>query len=251
MSAIWRKNTVVTLTTFRRITMIQLTRFGVVCDVDDSELAVLRHEFVERQCLRLANFLEPKLLEQLQRRLEQDEFYQRQHQDTRLELCLKEEATHGLVHFLINDPGLFEILQKITGCGRIGRFYGRVYRMVPGAGHYDSWHDDAFENRMITISINLSREFYRGGLLQIRERQSKRFLHEIANTGFGDAIVFRVDSGLQHRVTDVEGDVEKVALSGWFVPWPDYPFSLRLALAQKKAAGDDEPSSLDDNSRKS
>jgi hypothetical protein len=75
-------------------------------------------------------------------------------------------------------------------------------------------------------------------------------LHEVANTGFGDASVFRVDRGLQHRVTDVEGDVEKVALSGWFVPWPDYRFSLRLALDQKKSAGADAPAVLDGSSRK-
>jgi hypothetical protein len=226
--------------------MIQLTKFGVVCDVVEEELSALRHEFAQRQCIRLANFLEPKLLEHLQRRLEQDEFYQRLHHDTRLELCLKEEATHGLVHFLLNDPALFELLQNITGCGRIGRFYGRVYRMVPGAGHYDSWHDDAFDNRMITISINLSREIYRGGVLQIRERKSKRFLHEVANTGFGDAIVFRVDGALQHRVTDVEGEVEKVALSGWFVPWPDYGFFLKLALNRKKNANTDSAAAAHD-----
>ena len=226
--------------------MIQLTRFGMVCDVAEEELSALRREFERRQCILLPNFLAPKLLASLLRMLEQDQFYQRPHQDTRLELCLKEEAPHGLVHFLLNDPTLFEILQKITGCGRIGRFYGRVYRMVPGAGHYDSWHDDAFDNRMITISINLSRESYRGGLLQIRERRCQRFVHEVANTGFGDAIVFRVDGALQHRVTDVEGDVEKVALSGWFVPWPDDGFFLKLALNQKKNAGADSAAGADD-----
>jgi 2OG-Fe(II) oxygenase superfamily len=226
--------------------MIQLTRFGVAGDVAEDELLALRRELEQRQCIVLANFLEPKLLASLRRRLDQDEFYQRLHRDTRLELCLKEQATHGLVHFLLNDPALFDLLQNITGCGRIGRFYGRVYRMVPGAGHYDSWHDDAFDDRMITISINLSREIYRGGVLQIRERKTKRMLHEVANTGFGDAVVFRVDGALQHRVTDVEGEVEKVALSGWFVPWPDYQFFLELALQQKKNAGADSAAGADD-----
>ena len=159
---------------------------------------------------------------------------------------LERRATHGLVHFLLNNPALFEILQNITGCGRIGRFYGRVYRMVPVADHYDSWHDDAFDDRMITISINLSREFYRGGVLQIRERKSKRCLYEVANTGFGDAIVFRVDGALQHRVTDVEGNVEKVALSGWFVPWPDYQFFLKLALNRKKNTSADSAAAAHD-----
>jgi len=221
--------------------MIQLTRFGMVCDTTEAELHALRGEFELRHCVLLPNLLEPKLLETLWRRLDRDEFYQREHPDTRLELCLKEQSTHGLVHFLLNDPVLFDLLQQITSCGRIGRFYGRVYRMVPGAGHYDSWHDDAFENRMITISINLSRQLYHGGLLQLRDRKSKQLLHEVANTGFGDAIVFRVDRGLQHRVTDVDGEVEKVALSGWFVPWPDYRFYLRLALERKRSANINAP----------
>jgi len=229
--------------------MIQLSRFGMVCDATDADLRALRGEFEQRQCVLLPNLLEPKLLETLWRRLDQDEFYQREHPDTRLELCLKEQSTHGLVHFLLNDPGLFDLLQRITSCGRIGRFYGRVYRMVPGAGHYDSWHDDAFENRMITISINLSRERYRGGLLQLRERKSKQLLHEVANTGFGDAIVFRVDRGLEHRVTDVDGEVDKVALSGWFVPWPDYRFYLRLALEQKRSANINAPALCTANRR--
>ena len=226
--------------------MIQLTRVGTVCNASEEELQGLRQEFERRQCLLLPGFLEPQLLAFLRRRLDQDEFYERLHNDTRLELCLKEEATHGLVHFLLNDPALFLLLQKITGCGRIGRFYGRVYRMVPGAGHYDSWHDDAFENRMITISVNLSREIYHGGVLQIRDRKTQRMLHEVANTGFGDAVVFRVDRHLQHRVTDVETGAEKAALSGWFVPWPDYPFFLKLALNRKKKANADSAAGADD-----
>lgn len=68
----------------------------------------------------------------------------------------------------------------------------------------------------------------------------------MANIDFGDAIVFRVDRGLQHRVTDVEGDVEKVALSGWFVPWPDDRFFLRLALNQKKNASARSSTAADD-----
>jgi len=54
-------------------------------------------------------------------------------------------------------------------------------------------------------------------LLQIREARSKRILHEIANTGPGDAVLFRVDPGLEHRITPVTGSISKTALAGWFV----------------------------------
>jgi len=215
--------------------MIQITRSGAACDATAEELARLTREFAQNQCILLRNFLEPELSAYLLRKLAKEEFYSRPHKDTRLELCLKETETHGLVHFLLNDPVLFDVLQKITSCGRIGRFYGRVYRMVPGAGHYDSWHDDDFENRRLTISVNLSHEVYEGGLLQLRNRQTKAKIYEIANTGFGDVIVFRVGRDLEHQVTEVVGSFEKMALSGWFVPWPDYPFSLLLTLDQKKA----------------
>ena len=57
--------------------------------------------------------------------------------------------------------------------------------------HSDSWHDDDGDGRMVALSLNLSTNGYRGGVLQIRDKQSGEILHEVANTGFGDAIVFR------------------------------------------------------------
>ena len=97
---------------------------------------------------------------------------------------------------------------------------GRVYRMIPGSGHYDSWHSDMIGHRMIGMSINLSPEPYSGGVFQLRERDSEQILYEVANTGLGDAILFRLADHLQHRITDVDGTIPKTAFAGWFQSEP-------------------------------
>jgi len=122
----------------------------------------------------------------------------------------------GLLHFLVNNRTLFPFLEGITGCARIQDFDGRVYRMLPGGGHYDTWHNDMTENRMVGMSVNLGSAPYGGGLFQLRYKASGQMIHEAANTGFGDAILFRLDYSLQHRVTNVEGSVSKLAYAGWF-----------------------------------
>ena len=75
---------------------------------------------------------------------------------------------------------------------------------------------------MISISINLSKDIYSGGVLQIFDCKSKKIIHEVGNTGFGDAIIFRITPNLEHMVTDVEGEVSKVAFAGWFQTEPDF-----------------------------
>jgi 2-oxoglutarate-Fe(II)-dependent oxygenase superfamily protein len=130
-------------------------------------------------------------------------------------------SARALLLFLCNDVALFELVRAITGCDRIGAFVGRVYRMLPGAEHEGTWHDDLLEGRMVAMSVNLGDAPYSGGVLEIRGRQSKRVLHRVANTGFGDAVIFRIGRELQHRVTAVKGTVPKTAYAGWFISGPD------------------------------
>ena len=113
-----------------------------------------------------------------------------------------------LLFFLSNDPKLFAVIRQITGCGRIGCFIGRVYRMAPGSGHYDSCHSDTTDHRLIGMSVNLGSHSYDGGILRLREESTKRLLCEAVNTGPGDAIHIQVRPGiLEHCVTSVEGTV--------------------------------------------
>ena len=57
------------------------------------------------------------------------------------------------------------------------------------------------------MSLNLSRTTFRGGLFMLRDAGSKRVLAwPVANTGPGDALVFRISPNLNHRISDLEGD---------------------------------------------
>src|SRR5262249_32806614 len=154
--------------------------------------------------------------------IDRTEFCRKIHGNLGAELSSANDVVLSLLHLLTNDPGLFQTIQQITGCGPIGCFTGRVYRMVPGEDHYDSWHNDMVEDRMVAMSIKLSSELYLGGILQIRDRRSQRIVHEVANLGLGDGIVFRLDHSLQHRITNVEGTVPKTAFAGWFRSQPDF-----------------------------
>ena len=211
--------------------MIQLTRSGVRVAGTDDDLRRARALFDSVHCIQLRGLLAPDILVRLRRELDRARFAPRVHGHIGVELAMTHNAGLDLLHFLINDPIFFRIIRQITGCAPIGSFGGRIYRMVPGSGHYDSWHSDAVDHRMVGMSVNLSAQPYCGGTFQLRERASEAMLVEAPNTGFGDAIVFRIDERLQHQVTAVEGTVPKTAFAGWFVSEPVFLARLSHASA--------------------
>lgn len=203
---------------------IELSRSGAFISLSLERLGRLRAEFDQRHCLRLPRLLDPATLEWIQQRLEQAPFLENVHAGVGTEVALTRHNINGLLQFLANNPKLFGAIERITGCGRIGCFAGRIYRMVPGAGHHDSWHSDTIEHRLIGMSLNLSTAVYAGGVFQLRDSRTKQILCELPNTGSGDAILFRIADWLQHRITIVEGAAAKTAFAGWFKSEPDYPF---------------------------
>ena len=203
--------------------MIQVTRQGTESSSSAEALEGLRAQFERRHYFLLPGLLEPGLLALIQRQIDRGEFRERVHEriDSNMELCLTANPGVGALLFLVNDETLFQIIQDVTRCARIRSFEGRVYRVNPGAGHHDAWHNDIGEDRLVGMSINLSREIYSGGMLQIRERESGEILSEAANVGPGDAVVFRLSGDFQHRITEVEGSASKTAFAGWFRAQPD------------------------------
>jgi hypothetical protein len=216
--------------------MIQLTNGGTVVSAPAHHLERLRAEFEERHCILLPGFMEPGLLKSIQRGLDRSEFFEMIHERIGVELCLKPGTISAALEFLTNSQLLFKLIRRITGCGPIGCFSGRVYRMVSSSRHYASWHSDVADTRMIAMTINLSTDFYQGGVLQIRHHESKLILHEVANVGFGDAILFRVSPDLRHRISPVEGSAAKTAYAGWFQSEPDYASLAHAAFGRVQSA---------------
>ena len=219
--------------------MIQVTRLGTVFRGSKPDMDRLGAEFAEESCVTLEGFLEPELVTIVQTRIEQSDFYDRIHEQIgpNKELCMVPGFVHNLLHLLLNRRELFELIHAISQCEHIGSFRGRVYRVVPNHGHFDDWHDDLVDYRLVGMSINLSTERYSGGLFQLRDCSSGQIINEIANVGFGDAILFKLASHLEHRITPVEGIASKTAFAGWFKSQPHF---LDLLKAQDDPGSKDE-----------
>lgn len=194
--------------------MIQLQQSRVV--IDPGDISKLRMHFRRSHCVLLPKILEASLLDLLLSRFQGARWQRKAHSNIRVETISMDQLGLEVLHFLINAPNFLNFIEEvgetepITWCG------GRVYRMLPNSRHYDSWHDDNIKNRLIGITINLSPLPYRGGVFQMREEGSKRLLVQIANTGLGDALLFRISRKLEHRVTEVTGNQPKTAFAGWF-----------------------------------
>ncbi|MBI3591533.1 MAG: 2OG-Fe(II) oxygenase [Candidatus Melainabacteria bacterium] len=195
---------------------IQITKNDTKNSLSSKELDSFKKEFNKKHCILLPKFIHSDLLKSIQDEIKLCKFSKRIHKGIGEELYLKNNKLIGLLFFMLNQKKLFHIIKKITGCNKIESFLGRVYKFVPRLGHFDTWHNDLKDNRLLALSINLSTDIYSGGVFQIRNRYSKKVIHEIKNTGFGDAILFRLRKDLEHKVTNVRSKVSKIAYAGWF-----------------------------------
>jgi hypothetical protein len=212
--------------------MIQITRSGLIFSGSSHELDELKQQFQSFHYIRLSDFFDPELLQQLKNRIDRADWHELVHEGIGVENCISDKGVTGVLNFLMNNENLFRLIEKITECGSIGSFGGRLYRMVPGSGHHDSWHTDMGEYRLLALSMNLTKEIYQGGVLQICERKTGASLQEIPNNGFGDAILFRLASHLQHRITNMDGIIPKTAFAGWFRSQPDFRSVLKRDSAE-------------------
>jgi hypothetical protein len=216
--------------------VLQIARSGLVGSASAGYLSELRAEFEKRHYLKLPRLLDTELLDSIQSQIGAADFHERVHEGigSNKELCMSDNAALTALQFLLNDPRLFELIQRVTQCERIGCFQGRVYR-VAADGHHDSWHDDLGEARLLGMSINLSTAAYSGGVFQLRERDSGKILSEVANAGRGDALIFRLSARHQHRITGIEGSLAKTAFAGWFRSQPDF---VTLLKAKTRRGGE-------------
>jgi hypothetical protein len=213
--------------------MIQLSRAGLVADRED--VVELRRQFARSHWVRLPSLLDPELLSLALSNIEQGRWHERVVAKSSYysESILERGAAFQLLMFATNAPKFLETVSEITGYNSITWFEGRVYRMAPNAGHTNVWHTDAVDGRLTAMSLNLSPCKFSGGLVQIREKESPRMLWEIANTGLGDAILFRVSRDLQHRVTDVQAGAPRTSFAGWFGTKPGLRERLRVNSLSK------------------
>jgi hypothetical protein len=196
--------------------LLHIDRAATHFDALDASTA--RGHFDRRHWLKLPAFLDGAMLRDVQRALARATFIEVRHTGVSppsIDVCMEPNPLSAMLELLCNDRALLRAVECLTGCSPLVRFSGFVYRLQPGAGHHHNWHNDVLHGRRVAMSINLEREPYDGGVLMIRERASGRIIEEIANTGPGDAVLFRIDPAFQHRATPVSRGV-KTAFAGWF-----------------------------------
>ena len=192
----------------------------------EDELARLRDEFRRRHCLMIPRLLDPALADEIARLVEGSEFDRREHDGIGVEACMEVNATLAWLLLLANDERMLDVVQSITGCGPIGHFDGRVYRLEPSADHYDSWHDDLGDGRLVAMSVNLGRPSYKGGALEIRDRRTGATT-QARSASTGDALLFELGEHLEHRVLPVTGEAARTAFAGWYKAGPNFLSVLR------------------------
>ena len=208
-------------------------------------LADVRAAFQRTHLIHLPAFFERSLLERLADALEQAAWELRRHvtgnawasddeqappADAEVwaeDLHMQDPAVTTSLIFLLNDRRLFGAVEAIAGCEPIQSFVPNVYKIVPGAGHYDDWHTDDDGTRMVALSVNMGRTPYTGGVLRVRRRNDTTPIHQIHNSGFGDALMLRIAPDLEHSLTPVTGEAPRIVLAGWFTsapsPFPGLP----------------------------
>jgi hypothetical protein len=214
--------------------MIQLTRKGVVFSGSNADLRDLRARFARDHYIILPRLIEPDLLETILRRIESAPFEREEFNGIVSQSLMKDPNTFDILLFLLNSPAIHRLVERITGCRRIADFRGRVYRMLAAKNDRITWHTDLSDHRLIAFSLNLTPQYFRGGVLQIKYRGSDEILHEVRNTGLGDALLLRVARRLHHRVLPVEGHVPRTAMSGWF-RWEKQDFHNAIRTASSSA----------------
>ena len=137
-------------------------------------------------------------------------------------------ATLAWLLLLVNDERVLAIVRSITGCAPIGHFDGRVYRLEPSTEHHDSWHNDLGEGRLVALSVNLAKEPYEGGALEVRDRRTGASV-EVRSARSGDALLFGLGEHLEHRVLPVTGGSARTVFAGWFKAGPSFLSLVRRA----------------------
>lgn len=199
--------------------MIQISRSGLRIIATDAELDALASTFAATHLLRLPHFFDTELGDVIDRRLSRAAFTPRRDGELVIEHTLADEDLFAVCLFVLNDPDVFALIDRLTQSGPFASFTGRIYRRGeptrPGEQYYE-WHDDVHEDRRVALSINLGRQKYAGGMLQIREAGTARPLIEASNVDYLEALLVRIDPHLEHRVAPVVGPTPRTVLAGWF-----------------------------------
>jgi hypothetical protein len=188
--------------------------------LDENKIESYRAEYAATNCIFVGGFVEQTILQSLLKKLDEDSFKTKLEMDGedkfgKVLALLPNHPAVFILNMLLNNPQLFDTLQQITGCAPINNFTGRIHRSESGQEHEIGWHGDNSDNRLLAISLGLGTDSYTGAKFQLRKKGTEHNLREFGQLEAGEAIIFKIDPELQHRLTVLEDGRRTVGV-GWF-----------------------------------
>jgi hypothetical protein len=114
-------------------------------------------------------------------------------------------------------PAFLRWLDCVTGCGSLASAQGEVSEIGPQGDERLSWHDDRHQPfRRLGITINLSESEFAGGHFEMRRDRAPQIVFRHTHAGLGDALIFRIRDGLEHRVLPVTAGGPRRVFAGSF-----------------------------------
>lgn len=182
-----------------------------------AKLTALRAALKRDQAVRLPGLLDAKLFDIVFDKLARAKFRDVMTKNKDRRGTPVDTSLNAFMIVLFSDPRFFRVVESLSGCPRIERLTGGIYRMEPGAGHYLRWHGDLGKtSRVMTMTVNLGREPVVGGCLEIKRTRAKTAFARFPYERGGDAILMRLAPGLRHRSAPVTGTAPKTIFSCWF-----------------------------------
>jgi hypothetical protein len=194
--------------------------------IDETRIQNYKDEFAATNCIFVPQLLSGPVLDKLLTKLESTTFETKYEKDSSgkfgevLFVPLPNPAVFTF-QLLLNNRDFFSMLEEVTGCATIENFMGRIHRSIGGDDHGIAWHSDNSDNRLLAITLCLGTDDYTGGKLQLRKKESENIIREFGQLNAGDAIIFKISAGLQHRLTTVDTGKRTVGV-GWFRSAPDF-----------------------------
>ncbi len=169
---------------------------------------------------RIPQFFSPELLRFFENNILNQEFTPRHSVDDGVHMVFKElglENKHTkLMYLLMQDQILIQNLAERTGLSELKSCASRIYKFIPDGSNTFDWHNDLCHGRTLGFSVNLTQEKFEGGKFMIRKKHDHNVHAEYHNTGYGDAILFKISNDLEHCVSPLTGSVPRLAYAGWF-----------------------------------
>jgi hypothetical protein len=199
---------------------LALGRAGVAARPDALAIDAMRLDFARNGFVKLPGLISTSLLAPICDAIELGQFDLRVYADAGAGLYQTSGAGFGALSFMTNCPEFLSIVAEIVGVGHIGCFKGEVLRGHHALAGFDEWHYDSAPTQVGALSINVSSTPYRGGDLELRAIGAS-LATRVPNHNIGDAVLFTVAEGFEHRITPVK-DGTRTSFSGWFRTEPDY-----------------------------